>query len=118
VADIHSYSLSSSWSQIQKRCSTFFKPLVTAIRSAARSVRLCVCFLAKGFYMFTVSLWLSSNLYSILYGVGEQHNRHRKIMSPAFTAPQLKSFLALFQHHAGRVKRCFYIARSIQLTYS
>ena len=28
---------------------------------------------------------------------GEVHQRHRKIMNPAFSAPQLRSFLTLFQ---------------------
>ncbi|RDX57275.1 cytochrome P450 [Lentinus brumalis] len=28
---------------------------------------------------------------------GEKHHRHRKIMNPAFSAPQLRSFLSLFQ---------------------
>ncbi|KAI0030594.1 cytochrome P450 [Vararia minispora EC-137] len=39
----------------------------------------------------------------IVYVHGEQHNRHRKIMNPAFSAPQLKSFLSLFQNHGGRL---------------
>ena len=34
---------------------------------------------------------------------GEQHQRHRKIMNPAFSVPQLKSFVPLFLRHADRV---------------
>jgi alkylphenol/PAH-inducible cytochrome P450 monooxygenase len=33
---------------------------------------------------------------------GEQHKRHRKIMNPAFSAPQLKSFLTLFLNQAAK----------------
>ena len=35
--------------------------------------------------------------------LGEDHHRHRKIMHPAFSAPQLRSFLPLFQRIAGKV---------------
>lgn len=31
------------------------------------------------------------------------HSRHRKLMSPAFTVPQLRSFLPLFQEGAAKV---------------
>ena len=34
---------------------------------------------------------------------GEDHYRHRKIMNPAFSGPQLRSFLPLFQRIAGKV---------------
>jgi alkylphenol/PAH-inducible cytochrome P450 monooxygenase len=37
------------------------------------------------------------------HNLGEQHNRHRKVMNPAFSAPQLKSFLSLFLDQSGRV---------------
>lgn len=36
---------------------------------------------------------------------GEDHHRHRKIMHPAFGAPQLRAFLPLFQRIAGKVRR-------------
>ena len=35
--------------------------------------------------------------------LGEDHQRHRKIMHPAFSAPQLRNFLPLFQRIAGKV---------------
>ncbi|KAI1792304.1 cytochrome P450 [Ganoderma leucocontextum] len=35
--------------------------------------------------------------------LGEDHHRHRKIMDPAFSAPQLRSFLPLFQRIAGKL---------------
>ncbi|PIL27013.1 cytochrome P450 [Ganoderma sinense ZZ0214-1] len=35
--------------------------------------------------------------------LGEDHHRHRKIMHPAFSAPQLRSFLPLFQRIAGKL---------------
>lgn len=31
---------------------------------------------------------------------GPVHSRHRKVMNPAFSAPQLRSFLPLFQRSA------------------
>jgi len=34
---------------------------------------------------------------------GHAHQRQRKIMNPAFTAPQLRTFLPLFQHSASRL---------------
>ncbi len=34
---------------------------------------------------------------------GHVHQRQRKLMSPAFTAPQLKSFLPLFRRISGKV---------------
>jgi cytochrome P450 len=39
----------------------------------------------------------------IAYVHGDQHKRHRKIMSPAFSAPQLKSFLPLFLRHSNKL---------------
>jgi len=41
----------------------------------------------------------------IVYVHGEAHQRHRKIMNPSFSAPQLKSFLSLFLHHAERLSQ-------------
>ena len=42
---------------------------------------------------------------------GEDHQRHRKIMHPAFSAPQLRTFLPLFQRIAGKVRRtAFFVA--------
>lgn len=34
---------------------------------------------------------------------GEDHSRHRKIINPAFTASQLRSFLPLFRQSAAKV---------------
>ncbi|EKM52320.1 uncharacterized protein PHACADRAFT_260638 [Phanerochaete carnosa HHB-10118-sp] len=34
---------------------------------------------------------------------GEVHSRHRKVMNPAFTAPQLRSFLPLFRRGSNRL---------------
>ncbi|THG97108.1 hypothetical protein EW026_g4830 [Hermanssonia centrifuga] len=39
----------------------------------------------------------------ILWASGHTHQRQRKIMSPAFTAPQLKSFLPLFRRISGKM---------------
>ena len=36
--------------------------------------------------------------------VGEQHQRQRKIMNPAFSVPQLKSFLPVFLGYAEKVQ--------------
>lgn len=36
--------------------------------------------------------------------IGEQHHRQRKIMNPAFSVPQLKSFLPLFLGYAEKVR--------------
>ncbi|KAA1474653.1 cytochrome P450 [Dentipellis sp. KUC8613] len=35
----------------------------------------------------------------LVWAHGETHQRQRKIMNPAFTAPQLRSFLGVFQQH-------------------
>ncbi|KAI0356394.1 PAH-inducible cytochrome P450 monooxygenase PC-PAH 4 [Trametes cingulata] len=37
------------------------------------------------------------------YVQGGDHQRHRKIMNPAFSAPQLRSFLPLFQRNVGKL---------------
>lgn len=34
---------------------------------------------------------------------GSVHSRHRKVMNPAFSAPQLRSFLPLFRRSADKV---------------
>lgn len=34
---------------------------------------------------------------------GDDHARHRKVMNPAFTAPQLRSFLPLFRRSSNKV---------------
>ncbi|KAM5543132.1 hypothetical protein V8D89_003006 [Ganoderma adspersum] len=39
----------------------------------------------------------------IISALGEDHQRHRKIMHPAFSAPQLRAFLPLFQRIAGKL---------------
>ncbi|KAI0088187.1 cytochrome P450 [Irpex rosettiformis] len=36
---------------------------------------------------------------------GPGHSRHRKVMTPAFSAPQLRSFLPLFHRHAAKMCR-------------
>ncbi|KAF4606808.1 hypothetical protein EYR38_000863 [Pleurotus pulmonarius] len=41
---------------------------------------------------------------SIVSAVGDEHQRHSKIMSPAFSPEQLHSFLPLFQNTASRVR--------------
>ncbi|THH16717.1 hypothetical protein EW146_g3968 [Bondarzewia mesenterica] len=40
---------------------------------------------------------------SIIWVDGEDHQRHRKVMNPAFSAPQLKSFLPLFHRMAMKL---------------
>ncbi|VDC03589.1 unnamed protein product [Peniophora sp. CBMAI 1063] len=39
----------------------------------------------------------------ILWVQGNQHQRHRKIMNPAFSVPQLKSFLPVFLRYAEKL---------------
>lgn len=39
----------------------------------------------------------------IVWASGETHQRHRKVMNPAFTAQQLRGFLPLFQRTASHV---------------
>ncbi|TFY82541.1 hypothetical protein EWM64_g1476 [Hericium alpestre] len=39
----------------------------------------------------------------IIWAEGETHRRQRKIMNPAFSPAQLRSFLPLFQHHTQRL---------------
>ncbi|KAI0263458.1 cytochrome P450 [Gloeopeniophorella convolvens] len=39
----------------------------------------------------------------IVYAQGDSHHRQRKIMDPAFFAPQTKSFLPLFQNSASKL---------------
>ncbi|VDC00881.1 unnamed protein product [Peniophora sp. CBMAI 1063] len=39
----------------------------------------------------------------IIWAHGERHQRHRKIMNPAFSVPQLKSFLPLFLRHGEKL---------------
>ncbi|KAI1785387.1 cytochrome P450 [Ganoderma leucocontextum] len=39
----------------------------------------------------------------IISALGEDHQRHRKIMHPAFSAPQLRAFLPLFQRIADKL---------------
>lgn len=39
---------------------------------------------------------------------GEDHSRHRKIMNPAFTASQLRSFLPFFRQSAAKVRRLYF----------
>src|SRR6267142_810245 len=41
--------------------------------------------------------------------LGETHQRQRKIMNPAFFAPQLRTHLSLFQSSADKV-RCLYFS--------
>ena len=36
--------------------------------------------------------------------LGKDHQRHRKIMNPAFSAAHLRTFLPLFQRIAGKVR--------------
>ncbi|KIP03775.1 hypothetical protein PHLGIDRAFT_129943 [Phlebiopsis gigantea 11061_1 CR5-6] len=36
---------------------------------------------------------------------GDSHSRHRKVMNPAFTAPQLRSFLPLFRRGAAKMSQ-------------
>lgn len=48
---------------------------------------------AQGKFPISPPQVVESNLWSI----GEVHQRHRKIMNPAFSAPQLRTFLTLFQ---------------------
>ncbi|KAI0640269.1 PAH-inducible cytochrome P450 monooxygenase PC-PAH 1 [Trametes polyzona] len=40
----------------------------------------------------------------ILFAEGQDHSRIRKIMNPAFTASQLRSFLPLFRHSAQKAR--------------
>lgn len=42
---------------------------------------------------------------SFHFSGGEDHSRHRKIMNPAFTASQLRSFLPFFRQSATKVCR-------------
>ncbi|KAE9410878.1 cytochrome P450 [Gymnopus androsaceus JB14] len=39
----------------------------------------------------------------ILWAEGEVHNRHRKVLNPAFSAAQLRQFLSLFQRSTARL---------------
>lgn len=39
----------------------------------------------------------------IVWASSDEHPRHRKIMNPAFTTPQLRSFLTLFQNSAAKM---------------
>ncbi|TFY55001.1 hypothetical protein EVG20_g9479 [Dentipellis fragilis] len=39
----------------------------------------------------------------LVWAHGETHQRQRKIMNPAFTVPQLKSFLGVFQQHGTKL---------------
>ncbi|KAA1474654.1 cytochrome P450 [Dentipellis sp. KUC8613] len=39
----------------------------------------------------------------LVWAHGETHQRQRKIMNPAFTAPQLRSFLGVFQQHGTKL---------------
>ncbi|VDB83977.1 unnamed protein product [Peniophora sp. CBMAI 1063] len=39
----------------------------------------------------------------ILWAQGDQHRKHRKIMNPAFSVPQLKSFLPVFLGYAEKL---------------
>ncbi|EIW62974.1 PAH-inducible cytochrome P450 monooxygenase PC-PAH 4 [Trametes versicolor FP-101664 SS1] len=40
---------------------------------------------------------------NIVWAAGADHQRHRKVMNPAFSAPQLRSFLPLFQRITGKL---------------
>ena len=40
----------------------------------------------------------------ILLSIGDMHQRHRKVMNPAFSAQQLLSFVPLFQRTAQKVR--------------
>ncbi|KAA1474645.1 cytochrome P450 [Dentipellis sp. KUC8613] len=48
----------------------------------------------------TTRLFLGQGL---VWAHGEIHQRQRKIMNPAFTAPQLRSFLGVFQQHGTKM---------------
>ncbi|KAL0955332.1 hypothetical protein HGRIS_004215 [Hohenbuehelia grisea] len=48
----------------------------------------------------TTSLLLGRGILSV---EGQTHQRHRKVMNPAFTAQQLRTFLPLFQRSASRL---------------
>ncbi|KAE9399218.1 cytochrome P450 [Gymnopus androsaceus JB14] len=39
----------------------------------------------------------------IIWAEGEVHNRHRKVLNPAFSATQLRQFLSLFQRSTARL---------------
>ncbi|KAF4581513.1 hypothetical protein EYR38_002842 [Pleurotus pulmonarius] len=41
----------------------------------------------------------------IVWAAGDVHQRHRKVMNPAFTAQQLRAFLPLFQSTASRMSQ-------------
>lgn len=62
-------------------------------------------------------LWAPSTHYSLRYNdmrgadmpiafslAGHSHSRHRKVMNPAFSAQQLRSFLPLFRRSASKVR--------------
>ncbi|KAM5543148.1 hypothetical protein V8D89_003022 [Ganoderma adspersum] len=51
---------------------------------------------------FVHSAWLLSGP-GIVTVLGKDHQRHRKIMNPAFSAAHLRSFLPLFQRIAGKL---------------
>ena len=48
--------------------------------------------------------------------LGETHQRQRKIMNPAFFAPQLRTHLSLFQSSADKVKGLYISIASTGLT--
>jgi cytochrome P450 len=41
---------------------------------------------------------------SLTFNQGEVHQRQRKVMLPAFSAQQLRTFLEVFQYHVGKVR--------------
>lgn len=50
-----------------------------------------------------VDLSASPPYYNLSFTIGLDHQRQRKIMTPAFHAPQLKTFLPLFLNVALKV---------------
>ncbi|EEB95215.1 hypothetical protein MPER_05850, partial [Moniliophthora perniciosa FA553] len=39
----------------------------------------------------------------IIWVTGDEHKRHRRVLSPAFSISHMKSFLPLFQQHASQL---------------
>ena len=96
--------MSISCSLTLKLRNTCSKHLAIASPNDRTQERTSGCFLERGSFGLTVSRLFGRVWDCDLSHEGEQHQRQRKIMNPAFSVPQLKSFTPLYLRYANKVR--------------
>ena len=92
-------------------CSISYINLDTITWKARRLWLRRVCFLDRLYYTRPVSTLLDCTPVRCSHKrentqAGAAHARHRKVMNPAFSNPQLRSFLPMFQNSAKKASQC------------